>query len=565
MPGPTPRPRAPRTKTAPKVVPPPSEVVEAFAETPEPVQVAAPVAVAAPTPVVAGGEPAKKPTARKPRPQKRAAKQVVVEQAESTQPEEAGSETVDGAEGAEDVEKPKVKKPKTHKPPPAFELGINLSVSKIKSIGFDSTINQDNYPIIKELKKNKILVPVPENATEEEKLVKKYTFDASKLSDETVAVLKELYEQQVETHSAKFAKKRLTEIRKRGDEEKKQVSEFIKAHKHVFPEADEYVAAFGADFWEGFEPFKSFDDFFVGEDLDVYNGLNVLASQGKIKFNSNLKVQVTAFTEFLIRDLIHAYILSSLKNQKRVLYIHKIAQQDTLSKDGGNRWFNVFLQMPVFKEILGQLEESVESEVKLRQLKNPSEVESVDDWYKIATSDQVFQELKTYLDNDLGGQYKDLLSGVSNISKELRYELAETTDPEQFKSHPTYANLNMNKAFRHLVSTVGYDIIVLICNLLNSLARARKIKTINNGMFDEMVRVMAINYSVQPEDFHAAIQFVSERTTRFKESQLRKKEENKKKKAAKLAEEALVTEGGVAPPEVPAPEAAPVAAPVAAA
>lgn len=139
------------------------------------------------------------------------------------------------------------------------------------------------------------------------------------------------------------------------------------------------------------------------------------------------------------------------------------------------------------------------------------------------------------MEEALGGQHKDLLTGVSDISKELRYELAETRDPLEFKNNATYANLNMNKAFKFVTSAVGYDLIVMICHLLSCLARNRKIKTINHDMFEEMVRVLAISYSVHPSDYQAAIEFVNERKVLHKQLGDLRKEENKQKKLAAAA------------------------------
>ncbi len=384
-----------------------------------------------------------------------------------------------------EVEKvPKAPKKINIKPTIADIQGLNLSVAKVKNIISNLCINKEIMEVLKNLKASRKDVVYD---SENKKKVVSFKLSVDDISEKSLSFLEACHASITETAiqeygsdvTATYSKDKLKAYK---FEKHQAMTEFYKSQKntHLFGEEKfdivkfnkEYDPEFYANMAEQGEEWKELVD-----DLLYIHCVN-LVTKSKIRFNSESKIFITAFVEYIIQQLIVNGTVNCIADKKKIIQLEHAL--NTVSPDF--TMFPFIANTSSYKAFVASASKEVSEEVVVEE-EEPAADEEDDE----STSRKL--QFKYY---------------VAELCRDVRMSLS-ASDEEADPLLSKYNQTSVSKRFNQFCSDVIIELLHIFGNALKVEVLTRDVKTVNYSIIKALVLNTHILYNI---DYTKTIEFI---------------------------------------------------------
>ena len=373
--------------------------------------------------------------------------------------------TEDDDEVSEHVEKaPKAPKKVNLKPTLSDTQGLNISVAKVKNVISDLCINKEITHALRDIK-------AARSKDEESGKFLDSTFDVTLLSQETVDFLSLCHNELVKHEKEVYTKNVLkamseAELAEYNEAKKAAVAEFQTAKKvgQLFNQTSFDLVAFNvgfkADFYADAPVAQEWKEYSSPE--EVYKACTTLVSKNKIRFNSDSKIFVTAFVEFIIKQLIINGTKNCIEAGKKII---KLAH-------------GVDEFLPEF-ELYSFI---TDCDAYRRYVKNSYVVDA-------DTSDEV-DEVDTTVEHDeeeVSTKVPQFKYYVGELCRNVRMTLSAEDDSVEDVVESKFNQTSVSKEFKQFCSDVIIELLNMFGNMLKIEVITRDVKTVNYDIVNALV------------------------------------------------------------------------------
>lgn len=386
-------------------------------------------------------------------------------------------------EEKEEVVKEKAPKKINNKPTLSATCGLNLSVAKVKNIVSNLCVNKQTYYASKELKNHRAFVDEKEKKGD-------FTFSLEGLSKETLAYLEECWAHALENtrvaHSRKFVKALPKNKEKEYSSKKRQaLAEFHDSQKNdnLFGDQEFDLTAFNLSWDSKFYDDMEVEDWKSYKDVELYEFCSNLVNKNKVRFNPEAKVFITAFVEYIIRQLVVNGTLNTVADKKKIIKLEHAL--DTSSPEFSERFplFPFLVNLTVYKKYLETLDHESDEE------EDDDDHESEDGF-----DDEESEEVEM---NERQLQFKYY---VAELCRDVRMELAHYDDGVESMNSSLYNHTSVSKDFKQFCSDAIVELLHIFGETLLSEVESRGVKTINYTIVRTLVQVSHKLYNLKSDD-----------------------------------------------------------------
>jgi hypothetical protein len=428
------------------------------------------------------------------------AKKSTSKEVKKTTPKDDKKESKDKKAKKDKVEE-KVEKPVKAinvKPTIADECGLNLSVAKVKNILSNKCINKETFDAIKEMKDARVM---HECENENEK-VKEFTFEFGDLTESTQAYLQECQKNLIEELEASFSKTVISklpadEVKRYNDDKKNATMKFAQEQKFSNLFADEefdltaYNKEYKADFYKKMDKLDGTLTSLKNEAL--YKYCNDLVIKNNIRFNSETRIFVTAFVEYIFKQLVINGTKNCVKNGKKIIQLehslNTIKHEITM--------FPFIANLNVYKKFLK------ESGVKPEETSDEDVEDDADD-------EEEKEEVKAFDwnadDELLDEKTLQFKYYVGELCRGSRMELSDADTSVESPLESKFNQTSVSKNFKQFCSDGIIELLHIFGNFLKVEVNTRGVKTVNYAINEALVRNAHILYNLDATNTIAFIQ-----------------------------------------------------------
>ena len=403
---------------------------------------------------------------------------------------------------------PKAAKKINNKPTLADTCGLNLSLAKVKNI-ISAKINLDTTLAAKDIQSLIIKVQPPKDE-EGGKVTSDYTnFKLSALSAETREYLDLCREELFDLERLEYSRS-VTKDMSKGDLVKYNAAkrlasaEFIKNQKSgdLFSNEKFDLTAFNTsydkDFYSGMDESKI--DLTKLKGAALHEQCMYFINKRKIRFNSESKIFITAFIEYIIKQLVINGTKCCINDKKKIIKldhaINTILPEFTMVP--------FVMSTPSYKKYVADQEQDDEEE----------EEEDVQEDDEVANANRK-QQFKYY---------------VSELCRNVRMELsAEDSDLED-ATLSKFNQTSVSKVFKQFCSDVIIDLLHMFGNVLKTEIETRNVKTVNYLIISALIQSSHMLHSLDSEE---TVQFIQERYNIYNEYIAKRAVQRSEEKASK--------------------------------
>ncbi len=399
------------------------------------------------------------------------------------------------------------KKPKkvNDKPTLADNCGLNLSVARIKGLLNDVYINSEANAALKEIKDHRVMED-GKNNSDDKRQKRDFTFNLSGLSQTTLDYLERMH--QLTVHSARetFAKQK---IRNMSDEDRQKYNEARRAavvehvtelkHSHLFETHEFDAVKFNTQWDKNFYKGLKTQNWKELKDMELYKYCANSINKAKIRFNSESKIFITAFIEYVVKQLVVNGTLNCVQENKKIIKLEHAL--DLIHHDHKRRFtlHPILTTLPSFQE--AQAKKHLHEE-------EPAPVNTPED--------------------EQSPRKVNFNHYMAELCRTVKMELARE-DESKDSSESVYHSTSVSKAFKMLCSDLVIDLVELLCNLLKAEIETRNLKTVNYATIQSLLKLTHAAYGLG-EHFHETAQFIQEKYAQYQKHTEDRKETRASKK-----------------------------------
>jgi hypothetical protein len=404
---------------------------------------------------------------------------------------------------------PKAAKKINNKPTLADTCGLNLSLAKVKNI-ISAKINLDTTLAAKDIQSFIIKVQPPKDE-EGGKVTSDYTnVKLSALSAETREYLdlcrEELFDlERLEYSRAATKDMSKADLAKYNAAKRVASAEFIKNQKSsdLFSNEKFDLTAFNTsydkDFYSGMD--ATLIDLTKLKGAALHEQCMYFINKRKIRFNSESKIFITAFIEYIIKQLVINGTKCCINDKKKIIKLdHAI---ETVLPEFTMVPF--IMSTPSYKKYVAKQDQDDDEE---------EEEEDVQEDDEVANANRK-QQFKYY---------------VSELCRNVRMELsAEDSDLED-TTLSKFNQTSVSKVFKQFCSDVIIDLLHMFGNVLKTEIETRNVKTVNYLIISALIQSSHMLHSL---DSGETIQFIQERYNIYNEYISKRAVQRSEEKTAK--------------------------------
>jgi hypothetical protein len=229
-------------------------------------------------------------------------------------------------------------------------------------------------------------------------------------------------------------------------------------------------------------------------DKEVWVNLNEweaaidMVSRSKLRFSANAKVYISAFLEFLIKQLASNGTYNCINSKKKIL---KLEHSFDIHSDEFKKRFPLFPIVANYKTTLEALKL-----VNQRQTDKTKKTEKKD----VTQQNELFQVFGDDNKNRLKFKYY-----IGEICREVKMELAASELNDDGQTNTDYHYASVGSDFSCFSSSLIYELITVIGQMLEVEISSRNIKTINNNVIGTVIRNLHLAARVP---FEPTLQFI---------------------------------------------------------
>jgi len=393
-----------------------------------------------------------------------------------------------------------VKQKKVNMKPTTSEVqGLNLSVAKVKNIIADLCINKDITAVLKDLKAAKIMQEGAESKDD-------FEFSLDKLSQHTLDLLdmfhKEVSELEKLGNSKAVLKEFDEETLKEYSERKKVALMDYQENKKVsnlFVNDKFDLVKFNSDFSPRFDAMETNDEWKTTlTNKELYDYCTHIVGKNKIRFNSESKIYITAFVEFIIKQLVINGTKVCVNEGKKIIKtkhsVESILPEFTMSSFVKNCVaYKKYLEALALEADKSQVQAPAQDQDQAKQESVESSREESDDDAKSVEGEESSKmpQFKYY---------------VGELCRDVRMELSKN-DPEVTDfTESKYNGTSVSKEFKQFCSDVIVELLYIFGNVLKMEVITRGVKTVNYEIVNAMIQNAHIFHSIDPTDTITFIQ-----------------------------------------------------------
>lgn len=398
-------------------------------------------------------------------------------------------------EEKEEAPKEKIPKKINNKPTLSDTCGLNLSVAKVKNIVSNLCVNKQTYHATKEMKNHRKF------ANEEEKKGD-FTFSLDGLSQSTLNYLEECWAHSLEdtrvVHARKFVKELGKEKEKEYNAKKRHaMAEFhdLQKNDNLFGDQEFDLTAFNLSWDPKFYDNMEVEDWKSYKDVELYDFCNTLVNKNKVRFNPEAKVFITAFVEYIIRQLVVNGTVNTVEDKKKIIKLEHALDTDS---EGFSERFPLFpflVNLNVYKKYLDNLEKDSDDE------------DDEDDHEEEELEDEESEEIEM---NERQLQFKYY---VAELCRDVRMELAKEDEEAESIDSSLYNHTSVSKDFKQFCSDAIVELLHIFGETLLAEVESRGVKTINYTIVRTLIQVSHRLYNLKYEE---TVKFIQQCYTKNK-------------------------------------------------
>lgn len=378
----------------------------------------------------------------------------------------------------------------------ADACGLNLSVAKVKNIVSNLCINAEITLALKDM----LAAQVPHNCTDskvDNEKNKEFTFSLDDLAPATNAYLEACQQTIIETNNVAHSR---IMLKKLTSAELKEYNELKRVANDKFHQDQKTNNLFGDDKFDltkfnlEYNP-KFYDDM---EDLnaswkslkneELYKYCVVLVNKSKIRFNSESKIFITAFVEYIFKQLVINGTKNCVEDGKKIIQLEH-------ALDNVKSEFTMFpfiSSLTVYKNYLKSNASSDESAAESDEEEEEEDDADSEDGEKpvVVTKERLLQ-FKYY---------------VGELCRGVRMELSEVDELVTDALASKFNQTSVSKNFKQFCSDGIIEILQTFGKFLKTEVITRNIKTVNYAINEALVYNTHIIHNLDPKDTVAFIQ-----------------------------------------------------------
>lgn len=410
---------------------------------------------------------------------KKSKKEEVKEEKETKK--ESKKETKANAEETKEEKPVKEKTPKkinTNKTA-GHNTGLNFSVAKVKNVISNSCINEEPFNALKEMKSMRKFKE--EGSTE-------YTFSLDSLSKETLSTLDKCFEVIVESKRQDFSKKSVIqmteETREKYLEAKKQaIADFQQSQKdtHLFEDDEFNLTEFNLKWDKNFYKQMEKDDWKSLKHDELYTYATNLVNKNKIRFNSESKIYMTAFVEYIVKQLVVNGTIHCVADNKKIIKLEH-------ALDSSADEFKQFTMFPF--------------------------IASSNTYKMFINSKTLVEDGEETPEADLDESEDDIIGKVQfkhyvgELCRNVRMELSDKDSLVEDSLLSEFNQTSVSKDFKQFCSNIIIELLQTFGNVLKTEVLTRNVKTVNYTIVGTLIRVSHIIHNLESE---STIKFIQEK------------------------------------------------------
>lgn len=424
----------------------------------------------------------------------------VVLKADSAKKETVKKETIKKeTTKTEDEEKKAVEKtPKkiNVKPTLGHLCGLNLSVAKVRNIISNLCINNDTFVALKEMKEHRTITTA---GTTEPKQAEEFTFALKGLSQETLSYLDICTLSINESKGLLFSRKITRDMNKEqtikyNEAKRIAVTEFQTEQKsgHLFQKFDFNLTEFNTKYNSAF--YEKMEDSEVSwkllKDHELYEYCVNVVNKNKVRFNSESKIFITSFVEYIIKQLVINGTKNCINDKKKII-------QPSHALDNPSADFTMFPFISgssAYKTYISGGGMTAESEAMESEAEN--EVES---------DPEVDHDTDSEVDRKLQFKYY-----ISELCRHVRMDLSEADGTTDIESK--FNQTSVSRLFKEFCSDIVIELLQMFGNILKVEVSSRQVKTVNYNIIGALVRNAHIFHSL---DVKPTVIFMQEKYNKY--------------------------------------------------
>lgn len=374
----------------------------------------------------------------------------------------------------------KVQKKINVKPTIADTQGLNLSIAKVKNIISNLCINKEAIDATVDIKNN--IREVNDEFFYEE-------FTLEKVSADTIAYLDVCQRNTMENCSQVHSRVVLKgynskELEKYETSKQKAISNFNAEQKqsNLFNDEKFNIIEFNQNYNKNFyKDMKNYNPNWKNlEGKDLYDYCMYLVTKNKVRFNSESKIYITAFVEFIIKQLVINGTLNCIKDKKKIIQLEH-AVSDIMPKF---TMFPLIYTTRAYKEYSTSSQNSSEEDDAKSEAE--TEIDEEDD-EKLDTTNRKLQ-FKYY---------------VAELCRNVRMELSVEDE-----ANSKYNQTSVSKKFNQFCSDVIIELLQRFGKILKEEVVTRDVKTVNYSIITALVKIVHHCYNLDAKN---TISFIQEK------------------------------------------------------
>lgn len=416
-----------------------------------------------------------------------------IEPVEKTKKVAAVKKDVIKALDVEDV--PKVEKtPKkiNVKPTLADTQGLNLSVAKVKNIISNLCINKETFSSLRKMRDHRVFADVVvEGVTA--KSTTDFTFTLDGLSAETTQYLDScatgITESRGLLHSRKITKGMTAEETAKYTEAKRvAMASYQKDQRndHLFKEFEFDLTAFNisydAAFYSTMENAEA--EWKSLKNDALYTFCVNLVNKSKVRFNSESKIFITAFVEYIVKQLVINGTKHCIDDKKKIIQLFH-------ALDKTSPEFTMFPFIASSKTYKKYLSDNAVVDVD-----DVDAETDVDEEPEVETDEEI-------VDTDRKLQFRYY---VAELCRNVRMELSAADESETISSK--FNQTSVSKSFKSLCSNLIIELLQQFGNVLSVEVQTRSVKTVNYSILNALIQNAHIFHNI---DSKATVDFIQEK------------------------------------------------------
>lgn len=367
--------------------------------------------------------------------------------------------------------------------------GLNLSVAKIKNIISNLCINKGTFMSLKEMKEHRVV-----SASTDENAPENFTFTLEGLSHDTLTYLDactfSINESKGLLHSRKVTRDMSKDETAKYNEAKRvamNIFQMEQKNGHLFQQFEFNLTAFNVSYNPHF--YKQMEEqdseWKLLKDQALYSHCVNVVNKNKVRFNSESKIFITSFVEYIVKQLVISGTKNCIADKKKIIQLNH-----ALDKPAAEFTMFPFISGSVaYKKYMSEMDaskESVESEAEMEpDMEIDPETIGYDD------------------DSDRKLQFRYY---VAELCRNVRMELSAQDKGLDIESK--YNQTSVSRLFKQFCSNVVIELLQMFGNVLKVEVTSRQVKTVNYSIIGALVQNAHIIHGL---DYVPTINFIQEK------------------------------------------------------